>query len=360
MQFTDLKMFANHLQKAHKMSSREYTVTHLCGGKEPVCAICGAPTRYVSFMFKPYCALHANQAQRDAGKAHGRGRPKIITLVGRESVDQLVDFIVSLGFDVSRDHTLDCGHVVDVFVADRNVAVDINELTRGETRREHHDKKAGLKKKAAIDASGTRFLQFFTDEWVDRRDVCESMVRNALGRSELSINARDCALVELSTSEAKEFFDVNHLAGYSKASTKLGLKHPVYGIVSACTLRVPWQKKYGNVVELGRMASRLNTTVRGASSKLLSRAVRYAKEKGYVGVLTYAELRHGTGNVYELCGFKRLGLATGNYWYTDGQRRFDRFGFRAQDGMTEKEYTASKNVWPVYGVGNAVFMKELL
>ena len=117
-------------------------------------------------------------------------------------------------------------------------------------------------------------------------------------------------------------------------------------------------KSYGKVQEISRMATSKNTVVRGGAAKMMKYVSLWCRENGYDGILTYADLRFGSGNVYEQCGFSRKPDArTINYWYTDGIRRYHRFEFRAQNGMKEKEYAASKNVRPIHGAGNRIFTK---
>ena len=124
------------------------------------------------------------------------------------------------------------------------------------------------------------------------------------------------------------------------------------------TVRTPVQKRYGNVCELARMCFKLGTSVRGGASKLLVRVEELAKAEQRVGILSYAELRFGTGAVYEKCGFSLVGETVGNYWYTDGSNRYDRFKFRAQSGKTEKQVALDANVRAVWGSGNNVYLKK--
>ena len=98
-----------------------------------------------------------------------------------------------------------------------------------------------------------------------------------------------------------------------------------------------------------------NTIVRGGASKLMVRAKILAKELNYDGLLSYAELRFGSGNVYAKCGFEKLGESKINYWYTDGQKRLDRFKFRATPEKSENLIAEEAGVCQIYGAGNAIF-----
>ena len=51
--------------------------------------------------------------------------------------------------------------------------------------------------------------------------------------------------------------------------------------------------------------------------------------------------------------------ALNNYWYTDGERRYDRFKFRAQPGKPEKQVAEEAGVRSVWGCGNRIYLLKL-
>ena len=62
--------------------------------------------------------------------------------------------------------------------------------------------------------------------------------------------------------------------------------------------------------------------------EMLSSAAYREKDKNYIELISYCDLRWGTGNLYENLGFKFSHKTKPNYFYTDGQRLFNRFSFR--------------------------------
>jgi hypothetical protein len=266
-----------------------------------------------------------------------------------------------LGFSdaISSDRNVISPYEVDIWIPSKRVAIEYNGLYWHSGEKEdvfnktRHREKYDLCKKNDI-----KLIQFYSDEFDRREQVCRSMIRNALGSLDLKLNARDCQIEELSTKQAQEFLDANHIAGYTRSSYKVGLVHPEYGLVSVATTRTPIQKKWGNVVELARMASKTHLMVRGGASKLLNHLFSKGQEDGFEGLLSYAELRYGEGGVYEHCGLQKVGTTGPNYWYTDGSVRYDRFKFRAQDGLTENEYAQKHGVRSVWGVGNSVYLRR--
>lgn len=65
------KAFSNHLQKAHKISSKEYTRQYIQQDYKG-CVNCGEETRYVAFSFKKYCKNCAKIGMKEGGKIGGK------------------------------------------------------------------------------------------------------------------------------------------------------------------------------------------------------------------------------------------------------------------------------------------------
>tara|TARA_B100000963_G_scaffold339228_1_gene336786 strand:+ start:545 stop:1924 length:1380 start_codon:yes stop_codon:yes gene_type:complete len=65
------KKFSNHLQKEHKISSKEYTRQYLRKDYNG-CINCGKETRYVAFDFKKYCKDCSSIAMKEGGRKGGK------------------------------------------------------------------------------------------------------------------------------------------------------------------------------------------------------------------------------------------------------------------------------------------------
>lgn len=248
---------------------------------------------------------------------------------------------------------------LDIWLPSQNLAIEYHGLFWHSGGKDGtFDKKRHREKYLACRDKGIRLIQLFSDEWLTKRSTCESILRHALKKEMTKINARDCDIRHVSVPDAKKFLESSHMSGYTICNQRYGLFHPGLGLVGIATTRRPIQKKHGNdLIELARMAFMPGISVRGGASKLLITIERELSEK-YTGIVSYAELRFGEGKVYELAGMERLSDAPINYWYTDGVTRFNRFAFRATGGKSEKEVAAEANVRPVYGCGNAVYVKR--
>ena len=67
------KKFSNHLQKEHKINSKDYTLKFLYKNYNG-CLNCGKETRYVAFTFKKYCKDCAKLGMKEGGSKGGKAK----------------------------------------------------------------------------------------------------------------------------------------------------------------------------------------------------------------------------------------------------------------------------------------------
>lgn len=216
-------------------------------------------------------------------------------------------------------------------------------------------------------SSDIKSYVFFKDEWENKRAIVESMVRNGVGSTVHSVNARDTTAMQLGMQQAKVFFEENHIAGYTGCRVSFGLVDKDERVVAAISLRLPGylqRKKSEGGMEIARFASILNTRVRGGFSKLLKHVSNWCVDNGFNKIVTYADNRFGgntrAGAVYANSGFKTDGETDQpSFWYTDGEKRYPRLKFKAQPGKPEAVVAQENSVWRVYGSTNNRFVLDL-
>jgi hypothetical protein len=244
-----------------------------------------------------------------------------------------------------------------VYIPANNVAIEYHGLYWHS--RADKDKKSHYDKWKSCNELGIKLLQFFSDEWRDKQDICKSIIKHALHKTENKIHARNCKVVEVKTSEAKVLLDQWHLDGHVRSMLYYGLLYNDE-IVSIIAIRKPFHRKHLNagVIEVSRFATKLNTVVVGGLSKLMKTIKDYAVTNNYKTIMSYADLRLGCGNTYGQVGFAMDGHTGVNYWHTDGEQRFNRFIFKANKslGLTEKQVCEQAGVGQVYGPGNYRFI----
>lgn len=209
---------------------------------------------------------------------------------------------------------------LDILIPDSRLAIEYCGLYwHSEKPRFYHQYKFN-----ACQKQGIRLLTIFEDEWLESRDIVESMLRNALGGALRSINARSCQVKPVADEHAIAFLRDNHLQGRGRSQVKLGLwlGEELVAVMSFIDGDVSHR---GNGWEINRFCSKLGCSVRGGASKLFKEFIRqYQPDK----VTSYADLRWGEGKVYERLGFRHVGNTVPNYWYVNGERRYHRYALR--------------------------------
>lgn len=246
---------------------------------------------------------------------------------------------------------------LDIYIPEKNLAIEYNGLywhSEDKKGEKYHKQKTDL-----CNEKGIQLFHIFSDEWLNKQDIVKSMLNYKLGISENVIKARKCVVREIFNKESKEFFNKIHISGNTKSIMSFGLFYNDK-LISCISLRKPFHKKYENTVEIARFSSELNTHIQGGFGKLFKYVKEWCINNNYNKILTYADLRYGTGNVYAKNGFNFIGWTGLDFWYTDGQIRYNRFKFRAQFGKSEKQIAEENGVSRVYGCGSNIYEYSLI
>lgn len=278
---------------------------------------------------------------------------------GSQAQLEIYNFIKTLKPDVLLNDRKQIGLEIDIFVPSANVGIEFNGLywhcVLNKSSEYHQDKTNRCSK------LGIRLMHIFDDEWREKRDIVESMIKHRLGITDRKINARQCKVVELTSNERKIFFDKNHLDGDVFAPVAIGLKLEDE-IVSAISLRNAFHKKHADSIEIARFASVLNTRVRGGLSKLLAAAKNWASKNSKKKIMTYVDTRLGAGTSYVNAGFRSVKHTTMRWWWTDFEKRYNRFKFRAnkEENKTEADVAKEVGVVKIWGCSNLLLEADVL
>jgi len=270
------------------------------------------------------------------------------------------EYVRSLSADaISGDRKTLSPKEIDIYVPSKKFGIECHGLfwhSEAGKPTEEFDKKSHSVKAEMAESVGISLLQIFEDEWRDKQDIIKSMIQHRLGFHPSKCKTWSTTVIELSTKEQKAFFNATHLAGYTPSKVCWGLRDRNGNIVAALSLRVPRHGgKYENSIEIARFSTQKGMSVPGGLSKLLKVARDWSSKNGYSQIMTYVDRRVGTGNGYVSAGFERVGCTAPDYWYTDNELRYDRFRYRAQLGLTERQVALAAKVSRIYGCGSHIF-----
>jgi hypothetical protein len=271
---------------------------------------------------------------------------------------EVLEFVRSLGVEaLSGDRTAIAPLELDVYVPSLKLGIEYNVLYYHSTH-VIKDKDYHQRKLAACSAAGIKLFSIYEDEWRDRRTIIEGMLRHRLGLTSERLFARKLQLRQLTTTEARQFFDANHLEGYARCTASFGLVDSASQVVAGMSLRTAFHKRYADVYEVGRSCTLSTVSVSGGTGRLTRAAAEFAVSRGKRGLMTYVDARVGDGRGYAAAGWQCIRHDTGaRFWWTDGIHRFNRFQFKADkvNGKTQKQVSDEAGVVPIFGCGNSIW-----
>jgi hypothetical protein len=267
-----------------------------------VCKQCNDPFQdYVSTQHKPLC-------------------PKCFPILSGKSKGELevLDFVKQYIPDTNEKNFYEKNinnktvkkYQLDICIENKNFGIEYNGLyhhsegSGGKTMNYHIDKTKYIKN------HNIEIISIYDIEWKYKQEIIKSMILYKLGMITNKINGRDCQIKLVDKQQSQTFLINNHIQGNDKSSIRLGLYHRDE-LVSIMTFSKPrFNKNYD--WELTRFCNKINSSVIGAFTKLLK---NFRKNKSG-SIISYADLRFGTGKVYETNGFRLISVGHPQYHYT--------------------------------------------
>ena len=310
------------------------------------------------------CPEHGEFQQKPYIHLDGSGCQKCAMLFSNYEME-LIDYISSIIGEeniIRNDRTILNGNELDVYVPSKKVAFEFDGLYwHSEIKKPN--KKYHLQKTMECEKQGIQLIHIFEDEWIYKKDICKSRIKNILGSS-TRLYARKCEIVELTNKEANNFFTENHIQGNVAAKIIYGLKYnnEIVSAMSFGNLRKNLgQKSTDGSYELLRFSNKQNMTVVGGASKLFN---HFVKQVNPCDIISYADRRWSMGNLYEQLNFKFSHESEPNYFYIIGNERKNRVGFRKDiliskygclPNDTEHNFCLNQGWYRIYDCGTKVY-----
>ena len=282
----------------------------------------------------------------------------------RKSMSGVSDEEVSLANWLSQytkveqsNRTLIAPYEIDIFLPEHSLAIEYNGVYWHSSK--YVDKNYHLNKTQMLMEKNIKLIHVFSDDYANKCNIVKSRLLSSLNLSK-RIYARNTNIKEITTTEAKQFLDNNHLSGYVNSKIKIGL-YDNSQLVAVMTFGKP---RFNNNYEweLLRFASRLNTTVVGGAGRLFS---YFVKTQNPNSVVSYADLTWGVGNLYNSLGFDFSHLSPPNYSYLIKDRKsrhqYQKHKLKTtlnifDESKTEEENMKLNGYYRIYDCGNAVWV----
>lgn len=265
-------------------------------------------------------------------------------------VSQIHEYINQLGFNVITNTEVLPSLNVDIFIPDKNIAIDYCGLYWHSENNIYDKNYRYLKWKHCYD-NGIQLITIFEDEWMHHETTCKSVLKHILGCNKTTVYARKCSIRQLDMSEYKYFIARHHLQKRtSNITIAYGLEYNNQ-LVAVMSFKKSSSTSFytgDNIYELVRFATN-GANVIGAASKLLKHFIKIHNPDV---IVTFADLRWSTGKLYYTLGFSYDGFVIPDYTYVKNNNRYHKFGFR-------KDKIARRFGIDITGKTESILMEEL-
>ena len=210
---------------------------------------------------------------------------------------------------------------LDIYIPTKKIAIEMDGIYW------HQNEKEKLDKQMLCKQLGIQLIHITDLSWYEKTDIWKSMLSSKL-HIQNRIYARSCIIETITSAEAKQFLNDNHIQGFVPHKIAFGLYNNNI-LVAMMSFGAPrFNKNYK--WELLRYASIKNLTVVGGASRLL----KSFRTSNQGSIVTYAKKEYSEGNLYRVLGFTLLSDGSKSYHYLKGDKKISRY--QAQKHKLEK------------------------
>ena len=272
--------------------------------------------------------------------------------------DELKEWLNSMGFNFKKNYEILQGKEIDLYDSNLKLGIEYcglfwhNELSpQPRFRNYHHNKYIKCLKKKV------RLITIFEDEWKNKREQCQGILKSILGKQTIKIYARKCEIREANKMEFKNFCNQYHLL----ASNNLGLvffvlnyKNQIVGGMS-----LGRHHRQSNTITLDRLCFKPDTSVMGGASRLFKQCMQWAIKHNYKKIISWSDNRWSQGNVYKQLNFNLEADLPPDYSYVDAKKPYVRISKQSQKkeltgcpiNITESEWSMQQGLARIWDCG---------
>jgi hypothetical protein len=254
---------------------------------------------------------------------------------------ELFKFIKSI-YDGEIIQSYRDGLEIDIYLPDLKLGFEFNGLYWHSDK--FKDRLYHLNKVNHFKERGIRVIHIWEDDWINKRIIIESQIKNWIGLTESKIFARKCYVKEIKDPKiVTKFLEENHIQGKVGSSLKLGLYHGSE-LVSLMTFDhyEGRNKMEYNSWNINRFCNKINHNVIGGASKIFNYFLKNYEVKR---IISYSDSDWSDGDLYLKLGFEKISESTPDYKYIlDGIRIHKSRFKKSKTGISESKLNINK-IW---------------
>lgn len=262
--------------------------------------------------------------------------------------------------DFKKNYSILDGKEIDLFNEEAKLGIEYCGIYwHNEFSRTPRDKNYHYEKYKKCDKLGIKLLTIFDDEWIFKKEQCQSIIKSSLGIFDVKVYARNCSIKEIDVAIFKNFCDNHHLQGSSRRNQQCFGLYYKDELVGALSLGKHHRKNSPQEIVLSRLCFKMNYQIIGGASKLLKHALNWSKLHGYSKLISWSDNRWSNGNVYLKLGFTLEEELKPDYSYVDMKSPKQRLSKQSQKksnthcpkNKTENEKAAEDRLARIWDCG---------
>ena len=274
----------------------------------------------------------------------------------------IVSYLNELGIEniILNDRKIISPYEIDIYLPDYKIGIEFNGIYWHSELMKPDSKYHYNKYKMCSDV-GIELIQIWEDDWNYKKDIIKSIIRNKVKRNTTSIGARKCYIKIVSDKDSKVFLNDNHIQGWSISKIRYGLYYNDE-LVSLMTFsegrkNINSEKE---IFEITRFCNKVGVNIIGSVTRLWNHFIKNNSPKI---VISYSDNDFFNGESYIKLGMT-LESESINYWWSDGDRRYNRWNFR-KDKLVKEGFDKDKTEVSImhergwsrcYGSGNKKYV----
>ena len=201
---------------------------------------------------------------------------------------------------------------IDIYFPDYKLGIEYDGLywhTEKYKKKNYH-----LNKTIDCEKAGIKLLHVFEDEWLNKKEVVKSIIKDELGLVTNYILSEECLVGEIVSIEATDFLKNNYIMDIGETEFNLGLFYNDELVSVMCF----------NDNELVAFSNKIDYHVISGADKLLKHFIEIYKPKL---ITTVIDRRYPQNQLFESLGFKLKEYTEPNCWYyeRDENSKYHRF-----------------------------------
>mgnify|MGYP000878981186 FL=1 len=266
---------------------------------------------------------------------------------------------------VLNNRTLLDGKELDIVSLDKNIAVEHHgNIWHSEAFKKDEAKTCHLSKLLLCREKGIKLLQFFSDEWENKKRICEAIILSIFKKFFKKYKLEHLNFKPVSQSDAELFFEENSVFYSSDVDLYFGL-YDSNNLVQCIAVKENTKFKFWKITGL---ATLINHYV--DSSFIFNNIIREAKKFGMEYIEFEVDSRLAFIDEYIDYGFKVIKNTKPKFFYTNGKVRIEAKELTRQKciekwpefkncSLTSRSMCFIKHFYRIYDCGTIILRLDL-